>query len=230
MQKIAVYIVSGLATDERVFSNIHFPASIEVHFIAWKIPLRKETLNAYVDRLINEIDQSKPFVLLGLSFGGVMVQEMAKKINPLETIIISSIRSAKELPSYFRIIGKLKLNRIFPFGFFKFPNFIVNWFFGAKSRDDKKLMAGILRDADTSLIKWSVEQLLSWRNENPDETIFRIHGSKDRLLPLKNKNADAIVAGGGHLMVYNKADEVEIILDAFFQSLHVPPNKKRRNF
>lgn len=227
MQKLALYIVSGLATDERVFQHIHFPASTEVHHIAWKIPLRNETLDAYVDRMIKEIDQSKPFVLLGLSFGGVMVQEMAKKINPLETIIISSIRSAKELPSYFRVIGKLKLNRIFPFGFFKFPNFIVNWFFGAKSRDDKNLMAGILRDADTSLIKWSVEQLLAWKNEKPDETIFRIHGSRDRLLPLGKNKTDALVSGGGHLMVYNKAEDIEIILDAFVRNVLFPPKKQR---
>ena len=216
MQKISVYIISGLATDERVFRNIHFPEFIEVHFIAWKKPLRKETLDAYTARLIKEIDQSKPFVLLGLSFGGVIAQEIAKKTDPFETVIISSITSSKELPWYFRLIGKLKLNRIFPFGFFKFPNFFLNWIFGAKSRDDKKLLAGILRDADTSLIRWSVEQLLSWRSENKVEKNFRIHGTKDKLLPLKNKNSDAIITGGGHLMIYNKAQDVELILEGVF--------------
>lgn len=229
MEKIALYIISGLATDERVFKNIHFPEFVEVHFIAWKKPLRKETLDAYVDRLIKEIDQSKPFVLLGLSFGGVIAQEMAKKIDPLETVIISSITSAKEIPWYFRLVGKLKLNRIFPFGFFKFPNFFINWIFGAKTRDDKKLLAGILRDADTSLIRWSVEQLLSWRSENKPESIFRIHGTNDKLLPLKNKNADAIINGGGHLMVYNKAEDVELIIESVLTTLRFPP-KKRRNF
>jgi pimeloyl-ACP methyl ester carboxylesterase len=232
MQKIAVYIISGLATDERVFRNIHFPEFAEVHFIAWKKPLRKETLDAYVDRLIKEIDQSKPFVLLGLSFGGVVAQQIAKKIDPLETVLISSITSPKEIPWYFRLIGKLKLNRIFPFGFFKFPNFFLNWIFGAKSRDDKKLLAGILRDADTALIRWSVEQLLSWRSENNPEPIFRMHGTNDKLLPLKNKNADAILSGGGHLMVYNKADEVEVILEGVFVDLrsHLLRGEKKEDF
>lgn len=216
MGKTALYIISGLATDERVFKNIHFPEFVEVHFIAWKKPLRKETLEEYIDRLLKEIDHTKPIVLIGLSFGGLVAQEMAKKINPFETVIISSIISAKEIPWYFRLIGRLKLNRIFPFGFFKFPNFFVNWIFGAKSREDKKLLAEILRDADTSLIRWSVEQLLSWRSENKSENIFHIHGTKDKLLPLKNKNADAIITGGGHLMVFNKADEVEIILEGVF--------------
>jgi hypothetical protein len=229
MQKIAICIISGLATDERVFKNIHFPESTEAHFIAWKKPLRKETLDAYVDRLIKEIDQSQPFLLLGLSFGGIVVQEMSKKIQPLHTIIISSIVFSKELPWYFRLMGNMKLNRIFPFGFFKFPNFFLNWIFGAKTRDDKKLLAGILRDADTSLVRWSVQQLLSWRNEKAGESIFRIHGSNDKLLPLKNKNADSIIAGGGHLMVYNKAEDVELIIESVLTSIRFPP-KTRRNF
>jgi pimeloyl-ACP methyl ester carboxylesterase len=219
LKKIALYIISGLATDERVFKNIHFPEYAEVHFIAWKKPLRKESLDEYVDRLLKEVDQSKQVVLLGLSFGGIVAQEMAKKMDPIEAVLISSVASPEEIPWYFRLLGRLKLNRIFPFGFFKFPNFFINWIFGAKSRDDKKLLAGILRDADTSLIRWSVEQLLSWRNKNKPESIFRIHGSKDRLLPLKNKNADCIIAGGGHLMVYNKANEVELVIESFLTSL-----------
>lgn len=213
MSQRNLYIISGLATDERIFKNIHFPASVEVNFIAWKIPLRNETLDAYIDRLLKEIDRSKPIILLGLSFGGVAVQEIAQKINPIGTIIISSITSSKDLPWYFRYIGNLKANRIIPFGLLKFPNFGANWIFGAKSKDDKKMLAGIIKDADVTLLKWSVEQILNWKSKGEPKNLFHIHGDNDKLLPLKNNKTNVIIKNGGHLMIYNKAKEIERILE-----------------
>lgn len=213
MEKLSLYIFSGLATDERIFRNIHFPENAEVHHIAWKIPLPKETLEEYIDRLLKEIDLSKPIILLGLSFGGMIAQEMAKKINPQRTIIISSIISAKELPWYFRYVGNIKANRIVPFGALKFSNFGLNWIFGAKTSEDKKLLAEIIKDANVLLLKWSVEQILNWKSKSPVPNLFRIHGDDDKLLPLKNNKADVIIKGGGHLMIYNKAEEIENILE-----------------
>ena len=206
-----LYVFSGLGTDERIFCNIHFPESVNVNFIAWKKPLRKEALEHYVDRLLEEADQTKPLIFLGLSFGGIIAQEAAKKITPLQTIIISSISSPKEIPWYFRLAGKLKLNWLVPFRLLKLANRSVNWLFSAKRKEDKKLMAEIIRDADVDLLRWSVENFLAWKNENPVE-VFHIHGDKDRLLPLKNKKVNAIVKDGTHLMIFNKAEEVGKIL------------------
>ncbi len=219
MKKTSLYILSGLATDERIFSNIHFPQSIEAHHIAWKIPSRKETFAAYIDRLVKEIDQSKPIILLGLSFGGVVAQEIAKKINPLCTIIISSIISHKELPWYFRQLGNVKVNRVVPYGILKFPNRGLDWIFGANSREDKNLLAGIIKDANVTLLKWSIEQILSWKNNAETKNLFRIHGDNDKLLPLKNNKADVIIKGGGHLMIYNKAEEVELVISSVLSRL-----------
>ncbi len=212
MQKPILYIISGLATDERIFRNIHFPESVEVHHIAWKIPLPEESLEEYILRLMQGIDQTKPIILLGLSFGGMIAQEVAKKTNPLCTIIISSVIFRKELPWYFRHFGNLKANRIVPYGVLKFPNPGLNWFFGANSSEDKKLLAEIISAANVTLLKWSIEQILCWKNNAEPKNIFRIHGDNDKLLPLKNNKADAIIKGGGHLMIYNKAEEIEKIL------------------
>jgi pimeloyl-ACP methyl ester carboxylesterase len=211
MAYVNLYIFSGLGTDERIFCNIHFPEFVNVHFIAWKKPLHKETLDQYVNRLLKEVDQTKPIVFLGLSFGGIIAQEAAKKIKPVQTIIISSISSPGEIPWYFKFAGKLKLNRLIPFRLLKLANRSVNWFFSAKRGEDKKLMAEIIRDADVKLLKWSVEIFLAWKNKNPVE-VFHIHGDKDRLLPLKNKKVNAIVKDGSHLMIFNRAEEVERLI------------------
>lgn len=225
MARVNLYVFSGLGTDERIFRNIHFAEFCEVHHIAWKKPLRKETLDHYVDRLLEEVDSAKPFVFTGLSFGGLIAQEAAKKLPPLQTIIISSISSPKEISWYFRFAGKLKLNRLAPFRLLKFANRSVNRIFGAKRGEDKKLMAEIIRDADVDLLRWSVEKLLSWKNENPVKNLFHIHGDKDRLLPLKNKKVNVIVKGGTHLMIYNQAEEVEKAIAN--QLFHLVPQERR---
>lgn len=44
------------------------------------------------------------------------------------------------------------------------------------------------------------------------KNIFHIHGTNDRILPLKFSNCNAKIQNGGHLMVLNKADELNEIL------------------
>ena len=213
MKKISLYIFSGLGTDERIFRNIHFPEFVDVHFVTWKKPERKESLEKYIDLLLEEFDLTNPIVLLGLSFGGVVVQEVSKKINPLATIIISSLSTSQEMPWYFRMYGNLKLNKITPFGFLKSLSFFSNRIFGAKSSDSKKLIREIMHDADLTLVKWQIEKILSWRSEKPPLNFFHLHGDSDKLLPLKNKNVNAIIRGGTHLMIYNNAAEIEKIIE-----------------
>jgi UDP-N-acetylmuramyl pentapeptide phosphotransferase/UDP-N-acetylglucosamine-1-phosphate transferase len=46
--------------------------------------------------IISLIDDSKPFFLLGYSFGGIIVQEINRKKPAAKTIILGSIKSQKE--------------------------------------------------------------------------------------------------------------------------------------
>jgi hypothetical protein len=66
--------------------------------VTWISPLKKETLPEYALRLSQQIDTSQPFVLIGVSFGGMCAIEISKKLNPLQTILISSSKVSTELP------------------------------------------------------------------------------------------------------------------------------------
>lgn len=200
-----------------MFQRIQFPDYVEVHFVKWEKPLKNESLNHYIDRLLKHFDLTKPIVLIGLSFGGVVIQEIAKKINPLHTIIISSISCSKEFPWYFRLAGNLCLHRITPFRFLKWANVIGQRIFGTKSTASRTLLEQYSKESDMDLLKWSVAQIIDWRSEKSYARFFHIHGSNDRLLPLKNKNGVAIVEGGGHFMVFEQAKEVEVILKEQFE-------------
>ena len=86
-----VYFVPGLAANISIFENIKLSEEFySVHFLEWMIPDAQETLQDYAKRLCEKIKHDN-ITLIGVSFGGVVVQEMAKHINVKRLIIISSV-------------------------------------------------------------------------------------------------------------------------------------------
>ena len=79
-------------------------------------------MNSYPDyavRLSGAIDKSNPFVLVGLSLGGIMAVEIAKGFRPALTIIICFAPLSSQLPFYYRLAGKVNLLWVIPPTFFK---------------------------------------------------------------------------------------------------------------
>ncbi len=205
-----IYIFSGLGADERVFVNIdlneHHPT-----FIKWIDPLPDETIVAYASRLIPQINKSKP-ILIGLSFGGMMAVEVSKQIETQKVIIISSAKTFKEIPFYYRIPGMFNIHRWMPVRKLKKFNFITTWFFGTQSKAENKLLLQITKDTDPNYVKWAVDKIVKWQNKQIPANLFHIHGTKDRLLPLRKSQYDKAIEGGGHLMIMNKAAQITEIL------------------
>jgi len=115
VQNMNVYAISGLGADERAFQFLDLP--FELIHIKWIEPQEEESLTSYASRLCRQIDHTKPFALVGLSFGGMLATEMCKFITPEHTILLSSAETKKGLPWWFRLIGNLKLTRMVPKGF-----------------------------------------------------------------------------------------------------------------
>ena len=52
-----------------------------------------------------------------------------------------------------------------------------------------------------------------WERKEKIPNLFHIHGTADRLIPIKLVQPNAIIEGGGHLMVYGQAEEVSKLLN-----------------
>ena len=100
----------------------------------------------YLFRFKAQIDQKSPFILVGVSFGGMVAFELNKYLSPHQTIIISSGASRKELPFLFRILRQINIIRFIPNHFLKPPTFLSNWLFGVKSPQHRKLLKQIIDD------------------------------------------------------------------------------------
>lgn len=91
-----IYCLSGLGADERVFAKLQLHC-IELVHLQW-LPFEKEdTLTSYALKMGNLIAEDAP-VIMGLSFGGMLAAEMTRHLNPKMVIVVSSAKSAEELP------------------------------------------------------------------------------------------------------------------------------------
>jgi pimeloyl-ACP methyl ester carboxylesterase len=210
---VNVYFISGLGADRRAFQKIRLSDSFQVHYIDWIDPVPGESLEAYVKRLVRQIDLNAPFSLVGLSFGGVIAIEMAKFTSPEKIIIISSLSCRSELPKKFKWMGALNMHKAIPASLYKRPTKLIARFFGANTKIDRKLLYEIFEDSSALFLKWAVDKLLKWRNDVRPGNLFHIHGEKDQLLPVSRVNEDITIPDAGHLMVLTHAATISDLLE-----------------
>ena len=206
-----LYIFSGLGADERVFQKLDFSA-FSTTFIKWIAPQEQEIIEHYATRLLSQITAPKP-TLIGLSFGGIIAVEIAKQVETEKVILIASAKTKNEIPFYYRFAGKIGLHKLLPTRLLKSSNFITNWFFGTKSKFDRQLLKQILIDTDPTFLKWAIAKVACRNNESLTENTFHIHGTNDKILPLKFINCNLKINNGGHLMTLNKATELNKIIE-----------------
>ena len=207
-----IYLISGLGADKSAFQKLRFPENFKVYHIEWIKPEKDNDINSYAIKIADQIDNTKPFILIGLSFGGIIVNELIKIINPHKSIIISSIKNRSEIPTYLRFISRVKFHCLFPTKFYNRPNFILYWLFGTKKEDERRLLCQILENSDVHFMRWAFNAILHWRQNSIDTKIIHIHGTHDRMLPIRFVKPNYRIFGGGHFMVYSKAEEINQIL------------------
>lgn len=205
-----IYCISGLGADERAFSKLRVEG-YTVACLPWLPPLPKESINAYATRMIEGIRDPEP-ILMGLSFGGMMAIEIAKQIPVQKLILISSIKTVKELPAWMRTAGILRLNRILPMRSFRLMEPIQNRNLGISTPEEIELVRSYRRNAPQAYMDWAINQVLNWRNHWHPECTFHVHGDADKLFPIGKISPTHIIKGGGHFMIMNRSTEVSAAL------------------
>jgi pimeloyl-ACP methyl ester carboxylesterase len=204
-----IYCFSGLGADERLFSKLLLQP-FQLKHIKW-LPFEPgETLPQYAARLSQQIKDEQP-ILMGVSFGGMLAIEAAKLFKNPYTIIISSAQSAIQLPLYYQWAHKIHLTKALPATAFTKPNALMCYLFGAETEEDKNLLNTYLKNADPAYIKWALQAIMNWRNNELPQRLIHIHGTNDKIIPLPN-TVDYKIERGGHLMIYNRAEQISSIL------------------
>lgn len=206
-----VYFIPGLGADKRVFRHIKLPEGFEMVHVEWLKPGRNESLLQYAERLGSVMDQGEPWSVVGLSFGGMLATEIHRIYRPAQTIVIASLTSPSQLPPYFRWTRPLGLHRVLPIGLFKNAS-LARRLFTTETDEDKDLLRRIITESDPAFIRWALGAILNWQGGGETDGIFHVHGTSDHLLPHRYLRPTHLIPGGGHLMVMNRAAEVNKVL------------------
>lgn len=206
------YFISGLGADWRAFQRIELPPGYNIIHVAWLPTVATETLLQYAERLLHTMDTSGEFILVGLSFGGMLAMEMCKLVQPKKVILISSIRTKNNIPFLFRLAGSVHIQKVLPYKLFTKPNLFYHWLFGPLNKNDQQILNAIIKDIDPVFVAWAIEKVICWQNTAVPQQLFQMHGRKDRLLPFALSGAPYGIKGAGHLAVLSHSTEVNALL------------------
>jgi pimeloyl-ACP methyl ester carboxylesterase len=214
LPKRKIYCIPGFGADDKIFTNLSID-NAELVFINWLKPVPKELYKDYVLRMAEKIREPDP-VIIGVSFGGMVALEIAKILPVKQVILVSSIKNTDELPRKWKLIGRLRLNHIFPIKriqanerFFAMANKRL----GAFTSEEQDFANNYRRIIDKDYMIWALNQILNWRNVDVLANVIHIHGDADLIFPIKPLKPTHVIKGGTHMMIVNRAKEISAIIN-----------------
>lgn len=209
-----LYAISGLGANELVFDKLKWPSDIEFCFLPWISPFENESIESYASRMAETIDENEEFILTGLSFGGIIAQEIAKIKQPKKLILFNTIKSEKEIPFWISINNSISLYKLFPY-------FILNNSFFLRfiskllvlTNKDRPNLSQIYTVRDKHYTAWAFEKIIKWKNNVEFQfPVFHIHGDSDFVFPIAKIKDPIRIKGGSHICVYEKYEIISVLL------------------
>ena len=201
----SVYLMPGMGANPRIFEFINLPEHFEVKFLSWIPPKKNESLDHYAKKMCERVIHKTP-ILIGVSFGGVLVQEMAKYIDCKKIIIISSVKSNEELPKHMKLAQLTNAHRLLPTQWIKNIETFTLFVFGKGIQRRLENYQRYLSERDPEYLNWAIDRLVKWNRSIPHQNIIHIHGAQDSVFPVKNIKDPFIKIVGDHAIILTKSD------------------------
>ena len=181
----------------------------------WLEPKPNEELSTYVYRLSAQVENTgRPRVLVGHSFGGILVQELQRVVKVEKLVLISTITSPHEMPFNLRLLKYTKLH-------FLIRTILLNQtlkLWGALHGYDTEKLRDIFKSSASRMsshyFRWAVDKVVNWQSISSNCPVLRIHGSRDRTFPL-TPDGNFTTEPGDHLLVYKHGPAISQRIDAF---------------
>ena len=206
-----IFLIAGLGADTRVYNNIDLHEH-DITTVDWIEPNKLDTLSTYAQKLIRQYNITPGSIVIGNSLGGMITIEISKLIPLKKAILISSIKTSNEAPWYFSLFRNLPVYKIIPGKLFTSMGFMVKPLFGHMSAEDAWLFSDMLKNTSPVFAKWAMGAILNWENKLTPADTYHITGDKDLIFDYKRIKGATIVKGGTHIMIFDKAKEINKIL------------------
>jgi len=204
MDEIDVYCMPGMAASPKIFEFISLPKPFRIHLLSWIPPDKEESLSSYAKRMCERITSENP-ILLGVSFGGVLVQEIAKHIPVQKVIIVSSIKTNEELPLPMKMARTTNAHKLLPTQWINNLDALALFAFGKGIKKRLELYQKYLSERNPDYLNWSINALVNWDQVGVPTSVVHIHGEKDTVFPIKYLSNPYIRIKGGHAAIMTQA-------------------------
>jgi hypothetical protein len=138
--------------------------------------------------------------------------EIANFIPVKKLILISSIKTIDEAPWYFGLFNALPVYNIIPNKWLTSMRVVVRFAFGKMSIADKWLFNDMIKNSSPTFMKWAMGAALHWDNKTIPPNLHHITGDKDLIFSYKRIKDATIIKGGTHIMIFDRAKEINKIL------------------
>lgn len=215
-----IYLIPGLGADGRVFDDLKIEGA-DTQVVEWLKPKSAEPIDRYTERLIDQLSETEEFALLGVSFGGIIAQEIAKKLKPKQLILVSTVTSRLEYPYSLKIAGATQAHRVLSGKLMRsLGGLSAARFFSIDQKENKALLKDIMLATDPQFLEWAVDAIMKWNGEHSlSVSPTRIHGIKDKIFPKRYlRSTEVHFLTGGHFIIKEKADQISSIVADILRS------------
>ena len=206
----------GMAASPKIFEYLKLPKNFEIHLLSWIPPLKDESLTNYAKRMCKRVVHKNP-ILLGVSFGGILVQEMAKHIFVKKIVIISSIKAKEELPLPMIVAKRTNVHKLLPTKLIENIEYLTIFAFGKGIKKRVALYQKYLSERNSEYLNWAINALVNWDQNKFSDKLIHIHGDSDTVFPVKNLINPFIKIKGGHAIIITESIWFNTELPAILQ-------------
>ena len=216
-KQIPIYFIPGMAAGPEIFRNIKFPEEkYRIEVLEWLIPEKNESLRDYAKRMADRIKEPNA-ILIGVSFGGVVVQEMNQFLELKKLIIISSAKTRHELPRRMRISGFTKAYKLIPTSLVLSVEDLTKFSVGPRSKKRLRLYQEYLNVRNKNYLDWALMRMVTWDRLTEVSGVIHIQGDMDSVFPIKYIKKSIVIKGGTHIMILNRGQEISKKLLEIFE-------------
>jgi pimeloyl-ACP methyl ester carboxylesterase len=217
--KTTIYCFHGQGSTGKIFGDLRVDSSYIIQLVEYSTPEKGMTMQSFAKALATQIDTTAPFILLGVSLGGMLCTELSEWLHPRQTIIISSAKNRGELPFRYRFQKTIPLYKLFPGKLLVLGAKILQPIVEPDRRKNKETFKEMLASKNGSYMKRTIQLVINWERTSNTHKIYHLHGNNDHTLPYRNiKTPDFTVNNGSHMMTLTRAEHISAVLNGILKT------------
>lgn len=194
-------LFSGLGIPPALLTPQFHINGVDVTAAAWPTIVAAENIAQFAARAAEQIVASDDLYVGGVSFGGMVALEVARIVRPRGVFLIAAAKSGSALSPIVRLVAlaasKLPMAAV-ELGL-KWSPLLVRMV-GRPDRVQREYLLDLAEASIASLTHWGGRVMLDWTAPPLPCPVWQVHGSDDRMIPVKNVSPDLVIPGGGHVI------------------------------